>query len=276
MTEKTYSGLSKVLLIGCGNMGYALLKGWLTTNKHWNVHVVEPEPALRERAINAGATASETFADVPKDFGPQAIVIAVKPQYVVPTLSEYRDFILNGAVVLSVAAGVTIASMEAATSSQARIVRCMPNTPAAIGAGALVCCLNGNSSIPEETLANELLRASGEVHFVADEGLMDAVTAVSGSGPAYVFNFIEGLIEAGVVAGLSEELARDLAVQTVYGASMLAKESGQSPTLLRQQVTSPNGTTAAALDVLMSADGLAPVLQQAVLAAKKRSIELGA
>lgn len=257
-------------------MGFALLKGWLKELVDLRVHVVEPDQSLRERALLAGATASSSADEIPSDFKPEAIVMAVKPRYVVTELTRYQTFLSEGALLLSVAAGVTLAAMERAVGPGSRIVRCMPNMPAAIGAGALVCCQNASSGDRVTVVARQLLSASGEVHFVADESLMDAVTAVSGSGPAYVFNFIESLIEAGSAAGLPEDLSRQLAIQTVYGAGLLAKNSEQSPSSLRQQVTSPNGTTAAALAVLMAPGGLARLMTDAVRAAKTRSIELGA
>ena len=276
MQDDVMSSLVReVLLVGCGNMGFALLKGWLTTNSNLKAIVVEPDEALRQRAQSEGAIAVSAAADLPEGAAPQVIVIAVKPQYVGELLKQYSALIENGAFVLSVAAGVTISTMEAAVGTNASIIRCMPNTPAAVGAGALVCCPNANSGEAEESIARQLLASSGEVHFVDDEALMDAVTAVSGSGPAYIFHFIERLAEAGVEAGLPAELSKALALQTAYGASVLAKFSDSEPGVLRQQVTSPNGTTAAALAVLMAPEGLGAVIGRAVAAAKARSIELG-
>lgn len=265
----------EALLIGCGNMGYALLKGWLSERQDLKVHVVEPDTNLRERARAAGALVYPDAAGVDSDAAIQVIVVAVKPQYVCQVLTQYRQFVDLGAFVLSVAAGVTIANMALALGPRAAIVRCMPNTPAAIGAGALVCCTNDVAGPAEAQIANQLLAPSGEVYFVAEEELMDAATAVSGSGPAYIFYFIECLAEAGVKAGLPEGLAKSLALQTAYGASVLAKNSSTPAATLREQVTSPNGTTAAALSVLMAPDGLGQVVERAVNAAKSRSIELG-
>jgi len=269
------ASLQEMLLVGCGNMGYALLKGWLAEHKGLKVHVIEPDVQLRERAHAEGAAVYKEAAGIASDAAPQVIVIAVKPQYVCQLLPQYQQFVDRGAFVLSVAAGVTMASMQAVLGDRVSIVRCMPNTPAAIGAGALVCCANGATDKNEEKIAYQLLATSGEVYFTPDETQMDAVTAVSGSGPAYIFHFIECLADAGVKAGLPDALAKALALQTVYGASLLAKNSDIPPGLLRQQVTSPNGTTAAALEVLMAPGGMGAVLDEAVAAAKTRSIELG-
>jgi len=154
-------------------------------------------------------------------------------------------------------------------------VRCMPNTPASIGKGMMVVFSNRLVSDDTKRFVADLLSASGEVATIDDEGLMDAVTAVSGSGPAYIFHFIEALTVAAEKAGLPKATARLLAMQTVYGAASLAAESQEEPGVLRQQVTSPNGTTAAALGVLMGEDRLTKLLTQAVEAARLRSIELG-
>lgn len=263
-----------ILLVGCGNMGFALLKGWLAEGNLLRVHVVEPDASLRERAAAHGATASAAATDIPPGFDPLVVVVAVKPQYVGELLAGYKHLARKGAFFLSVAAGVTIASMQVALGGGIPIVRCMPNTPASISAGALVCCLSQQAGPREEAIARQLLSSSGAVYFVTDESLMDAITALSGSGPAYLFYFIECLTEAGIAAGLPHELAGQLALQTTYGASLLAKKSDQSPAVLRQAVTSPNGTTAAALSYLMSPEGLRRVVTDAVMAAKARSVEL--
>jgi pyrroline-5-carboxylate reductase len=181
----------------------------------------------------------------------------------------------RGAAVISIAAGVPIARYEDILGASAAIIRCMPNTPAAIGAGMMVTVANANAGAELRAYVADLLSASGAVAEIPDEALMDAVTAVSGSGPAYVFNFIEALTAAAEKAGLPSDMAALLARQTVCGAAKLAFESGTEPAELRRQVTSPNGTTAAALAVLMADNGLGPLLARAVEAAKTRSIELG-
>jgi len=187
----------------------------------------------------------------------------------------YRRFVHANTTFLSVAAGTGIKVFEDILGAGTAVIRCMPNTPAAIGKGMMVTCSNAAVSADTAAFVAELLAASGEVATVDDESLMDAVTAVSGSGPAYVFHFIECLTEAGVAAGLPEETAKRLAMQTVYGAASLASDSADPPGRLREQVTSPNGTTAAALAVLMGDGRLKTLVGEAVEAARKRSVELG-
>lgn len=267
----------KVLLIGCGNMGYAMLKGWISADDSVEVHVVEPAEPLRLRAGESGARACGSVDELPHTFSPDAVVIAVKPQVIHQILPAYAKFARQDqpALFLSVAAGISMPAIDGSLGGGAPVIRCMPNTPAAIGAGMMVCCANGAVSDKQRDLAHALLERSGKVAFVKNEDLMDAVTAVSGSGPAYVFHFIECLAHAGLRAGLPEAFAAELALQTIYGAALLARESDTAASVLREQVTSPNGTTAAALNVLMGGAALADLLSQAVAAAKSRSVELG-
>lgn len=264
-----------VLLIGCGNMGYALAVGWLTGAEAIGVQVVEPSAPLRERAAAAGTTTSAELRAIPTLPTPDVVVLAVKPQQMDTVLPDVRRFADSGALVISVAAGVGLGHMEAAVGANASLIRCMPNTPAAIGAGMMVCVANAQTSPDQRALAQRLLCATGRVRFIEDEALMDAVTAVSGSGPAYVFHVIDCLERAGIAEGLPGDLARELALQTVYGAGRLAREGDTDPATLRRQVTSPNGTTAAALAELMGDAGVDPVIARAVHAARRRSAELG-
>ena len=266
-----------VVLVGCGNMGHAMLSGWLKSGKlkPHEVFVVEPNEALRARAAERGALAGASAAEMPRETAPTLVIFAVKPQVMRDVVPAYRRFAGMGATYLSIAAGTRIAVFEEILGSTAAIVRCMPNTPAAVGKGMMVTFANPNVTKEASAFVADLLSASGEVTSIADEGLMDAVTAVSGSGPAYIFHFIESLTAAGEAAGLPPETAKLLAMQTVYGAACLAKESSETPTRLREQVTSPNGTTAAALGVLMGGDRLKMLLTEAVEAARKRSVELG-
>jgi pyrroline-5-carboxylate reductase len=176
---------------------------------------------------------------------------------------------------LSIAAGTGIQTFTEILGPNAAVIRCMPNTPAAIGKGMLVVFSNPNVAGRSKAFVGDLLSASGEVATIDNEGLMDAVTAVSGSGPAYIFHFIECLTAAAEKAGLPAETAKLLAMQTVFGAASLAAESREDPAVLRKQVTSPNGTTAAALGVLMGGDRLKTLLTEAVEAARARSVELG-
>jgi pyrroline-5-carboxylate reductase len=266
-----------VVLAGCGNMGFAMLSGWLKSAKLGpaEVFVVEPNAELRERAGKLGALTAANAADLPGDIAPVLVIFAVKPQVMRDVVPGYARFAAGGTTFLSIAAGIGIAVFEELLGGSAAIVRCMPNTPAAIGKGMMVVVSNANVNDKAKAFVGDLLSASGEVATIDDEGLMDAVTAVSGSGPAYIFHFIEALTAAAQTAGLPTETARLLAMQTVYGAASLAAESREDPGTLRKQVTSPNGTTAAALGVLMGGDHLTKLLTEAVEAARLRSIELG-
>ncbi|PYE86391.1 pyrroline-5-carboxylate reductase [Phyllobacterium leguminum] len=266
----------RVVLVGCGNMGFAMLKGWLDSGalEPQAIHVVEPAAMLRQRAGELGVHTVAEAGELSADLNPRMVLIAVKPQAMAQVLPAYTRF-AGDVTFVSVAAGIPVALFEKHLGDKAAIMRVMPNTPAAIGKGMLVVYRNAHVTDANAVFINGLLKTSGEVASIADESLMDAVTAISGSGPAYVFHFIECLTDAGVTVGLDRDLAALLAMQTVYGAGALAAQSHESPTKLREQVTSPNGTTAAALDVLMSEDRLEDLITKAVEAAKKRSVELG-
>ncbi|MDB4273632.1 pyrroline-5-carboxylate reductase [bacterium] len=265
-----------VVLVGCGNMGYAMLEGWLKTGRlaPADVVVVEPADQLRQRAANLACEAVAAAADLAAG-EPTLVIFAVKPQVIRDVVAQYKTFAGGKTAFLSVAAGTRITTFEEILGADVPIIRCMPNTPAAIGKGMMVVVGNGNVSADTMTFVTGLLSASGEVTTIDDEGLMDAVTAVSGSGPAYVFHFIECLTAAARAAGLPDETAALLGMQTVYGAACLAAESREDPAVLRRQVTSPNGTTAAALEVLMGGERLKSLLTEAVEAARRRSVELG-
>jgi pyrroline-5-carboxylate reductase len=267
---------STVVLAGCGNMGYAMLSGWIKSGRlpPEDVWVVEPNEALRERAARTGSHTAEDSDALPAGLAPVLVVLAVKPQVMREVAGGYRRFADSRTAFLSIAAGTPIASFEEILGD-VPIIRCMPNTPAAIGKGMMVTVANRLVTDAAKSFVNGLLAASGEVAAVDDESLMDAVTAVSGSGPAYVFHFIEALTDAAENAGLPRDTAKLLAMQTVHGAASLAAESADDPGTLRQQVTSPNGTTAAALAVLMGENRLKNLVAQAVEAARLRSIELG-
>ncbi len=264
-----------VVLVGCGNMGRAMLEGWLASGKlkPADALVVEPAEALRAKAAALGVTALADAGSIGDDAAPRLVVFAVKPQVILDVIPAYRRF-RAGATYVSVAAGTPVAAFERLLGEDAAILRCMPNTPAAIGKGMMVTFANSHVKPDAAAFVADLLSANGRVTEIADEGLMDAVTAVSGSGPAYIFHFIECLTAAAEAAGLPAETAKLLAMQTVYGAAALAEASGEEPGELRRQVTSPNGTTAAALSVLMGEDRLKALLTQAVEAARARSVEL--
>ncbi len=264
-----------ILLIGCGNMGFAMLQGWLAADPSLAVHVVEPAGALQARAQAAGAMAVAAPEDLPEGLAPALVVLAVKPPLVVPVLGACQGLAERGAAFLSVAAGITIGAMVAALPPSAEVIRCMPNTPASIGEGMMALCAGPGVGAAARDLAERLMARSGAVAWIAEETLMDAVTAISGSGPAYVFHFVEALTEAGVALGLPEAVASLLAKQTVAGAGRMALASETPPGVLREQVTSPGGTTAAALSVFMAGDGLRGLVRDATAAARDRGVELG-
>jgi pyrroline-5-carboxylate reductase len=258
-------------LAGAGKMGGAMLTGWLAGGLEASrVVVIEPQPSLEITALAARGIRLNPAAS---DIGAvETLVVAVKPQSFREAGIALKSFTGAATLVVSIMAGATIASI-AATCGGA-VVRAMPNTPAAIGRGITVAVAAGNVSAAQRSVADALLRATGAVEWVDDETLMDAVTAVSGSGPAYVFLLAEELARAGVEAGLPEELATRLARETVAGSGELLRRSEASSATLRQNVTSPGGTTAAALDVLMGPDGLQPLMIRAIAAATKRSRDL--
>ena len=263
---------ARILLLGGGNMGAAMLAGWLDKGVDpAKVTVVDPRigetlrPLVEDRGVrHSEQVPAETF---------DVVVLAVKPQMMGEALAPLRAALGAETVVISVAAGTTIAMIEAGVGERA-VVRAMPNTPALIGRGITGAFANARVDDAGRALADALLAASGPVEWVDSEALIDAVTGVSGSGPAYVFHLAECLAEAGVAAGLPADLAMRLARHTVAGAGELMIRSPETPEKLRRNVTSPNGTTQAALDVLMAEDGLAPLMQRAVLAARDRAAAL--
>jgi pyrroline-5-carboxylate reductase len=260
-----------VVLAGAGKMGGAMLSGWLAQGlAATSVVVIEPHPSDDIRALLAKGV---RLNPKPGDVGQvAALVIALKPQAFREAGPGLKPFAGPSTLVVSIMAGTTIAAITEVCGGN--VVRAMPNTPAAIGRGITVAVAANNVGAAQRAAADHLLRATGAVEWVEDEGLMDAVTAVSGSGPAYVFLLAEELARAGVEAGLPAALATKLARETVAGSGELLHRSDFSPATLRQNVTSPGGTTAAALEVLMGADGLQSLLIRAVAAATKRSKEL--
>lgn len=264
-----------LLLVGCGKMGGALLRGWLERGvRPSEVVVVEPNAAPIADLAAQGAVVVDDGARLPAGLRPVLVLLAVKPQMMDAALPAYRRFVGGGTVFLSVAAGRTIASLQSSLGGSTPIVRSMPNTPAAVGRGITVAHANPNVTPDQRKLCDELLAAVGEVAWVEDESLLDAVTAVSGGGPAYVFLLIECLAEAGAAAGLPPDLAMRLARATVSGSGELARQSSEPAAVLRQNVTSPGGTTLEALKILMGADGLQPLFTKAIAAATRRSREL--
>lgn len=265
-----------VLLVGGGKMGGALLRGWLSCGlNRARVRVIEPlaeaSQLLKDELF---VSVVETAGDLDAEFSTDIIVFAVKPQGMKKIVPLYADIVDAGAVTLSIAAGRNIAFFEECLGADRAIVRTMPNTPAAIGRGITAAFANAKVTKDQKAACQALLEAVGEVVWLDDEGLIDAVTAVSGSGPAYVFLLIECLARAGRAQGLSAEIAAKLAGVTVAGAGELARQSEEGASILRENVTSRGGTTAAALEVLMAGDGLEQLMQRAVEAATSRSREL--
>ena len=263
-----------LLLLGCGNMGAAMLKGWLAGGI--DVAAIQVvEPAGPERAVEAGLNPAQISVELPADCRPAIIVLAIKPQMFDAVLPALAPALAGGeCLVLSVAAGRTLGGMRALLADAGGIVRAMPNTPAAIGQAMTVLCAEAAVDAPSRALCGDLLGAIGQVRWVEDEDLMDAVTAVSGSGPAYVFYLIECLAAAGEVQGLDPDLATALAIETVAGAATLARHSKIGARDLRRQVTSPGGTTQAGLEVLMGEGSLANLMRHTVAAAAKRAREM--
>jgi len=211
---------------------------------------------------------------LPQDHAIDVLLIAVKPQLFDQVLPDYQSRTSNDTLVLSVAAGKTLHSLFAYFSNDQPTIRIMPNLPSTIGEGVSVC-VGANVDEAQKDIATQLLQGAGAVEWVDDEALMDAVTAVSGSGPAYIFHLVEAFEFAAKQAGLSDDLAKNLAYKTVIGSARLLGDSDMGATTLRENVTSPNGTTAAGLSALMENDALQKLMVEAVGRAKKRSIELG-
>ncbi|HEY6254328.1 MAG TPA: pyrroline-5-carboxylate reductase [Xanthobacteraceae bacterium] len=273
-SARTLAHLSRtILLVGAGKMGGALLEGWLALGlEPKNLAVLEPKPsrelaALAGRGLRLNPPASAIGEA-------SAIIIAVKPQTAAEVMPALASYVGAGTVVVSIMAGQRLGFLEQALSQRAALVRAMPNTPAAIGRGITVAVPNVRVSARQRELVHALLAATGAVEWIADEALMDAVTAVSGSGPAYVFLLVEALAQAGVAAGLPSDLAAKLARATVAGSGELLQRFPLDPATLRQNVTSPGGTTAAALAVLTGPHGLADLMARAVAAATERSRQL--
>jgi pyrroline-5-carboxylate reductase len=260
-------------LAGAGKMGGAMLRGWLDGGlRAEGVSVIEPHPSRELIALQV----ERGFAlNPPAPAAPEALVLAVKPQALAAAAPALRALAGTDTLVISIIAGKTIAELAARLPARA-FVRVMPNTPAAVGRGAAAGVGNAAVSAGQRGWTERLMRAVGLFEWVEDEGLIDAVTALSGSGPAYVFALVEAMARAGEAVGLPADLAMRLARATVEGAGeLMAREPGIAAAVLRQNVTSPGGTTAAALGVLQAAEGLDALLVRAVSAARDRARELG-
>ena len=267
---------ASLVLVGAGKMGGALLQGWLDLGlEAARIRVIELAPAASIRAL---CEAHGVRLD--RDLGrsgppPEVLVLAVKPQMLETAALQLVDLADEATLVISILAGKTMQNVLDRLPRARAVVRAMPNLPAAIGCGMTGAVANGAVTPAQRQRADALLSAVGAIEWLPDEALIDALTGVSGSGPAYVFYLAECLADAGQVAGLPRATAERLARATIEGAgALLAQMVDQSPAMLRESVTSPGGTTAAALEVLMGKDGLKQIIQKAVLAAKKRAAEL--
>ena len=262
-----------IALVGAGNMGEALIRGLLSAKivKPSQIIVTDVRAERREFFTKAfGVRAVSDNAEAVK--AADIIVLAVKPQQMNEALASFKSVAVKSKLLISIAAGITTTRIERELAGKTRVVRAMPNTPALVGAGAAALAKGAHATDEDMTRAEAILGAVG-ITVRVDEKLLDAVTALSGSGPAYVFHVTEAMITAGVAAGLDEALARSLAIQTVYGAAKLMAEGGEAPAALRRKVTSPGGTTEAALKV-MSDRKLVEIFVEAIKAAEKRSREL--
>lgn len=263
-----------VLLIGGGNMGRALLGGWHKAEAVSSVTVVDPQP----HDLLKDSHAHKVFTHIDEVQHPEqfnVVVLAIKPQVFDEVLPALKRFARQDTLFLSIAAGKSINTIAKGIGHEAAIVRAMPNTPALIGHGIAVCANNNLATAEQRAIAKSLLSAVGEVLWTSDEKTLHAVTALSGSGPAYVFALIEAMQKAGEKLGLSHDMAARLARRTVEGSGALAAFSpDKSPADLRHQVTSPGGTTEAALRVLHGEKGLCALLTEAIEAAARRSQEL--
>ena len=264
-----------LLLVGSGKMGTALLRGWLDHGLlKKDVLVVDPAAAGNAELQSLGIEAVGGPEQIPEGSAFRAVVFAIKPQMMGDVLPVYQKVVAGGALIISIAAGTAIGRFEQVFGEDAAIVRAMPNTPAAIGQGATALFANPRVDDQQRGLAEALMAAVGQVHWLDDEEQMHAITAMSGGGPAYVFLLIETLARAGIANGLTEELAWPMARATVIGSGALARASDEPAATLRKNVTSPGGTTQAALEVLMAKEGVQALFDRAIQAGASRSKEL--
>lgn len=263
---------SPMLLVGAGKMGGAMLAGWIARGlAPKRITVIEPHPG---KAIKALTRRGLKLNPKGKTAEAAAIVIAVKPQTAPEAVPPLAAYVGKTTLVLSIMAGRTLRFLEQSLPAGTAIVRAMPNTPAAIGRGISVAIANAKISARHRKLAGDLLAAIGKVEWIGDETLMDAVTALSGSGPAYIFLLAEAMTRAGIAAGLPADLAACLARETVAGSGELLHRADLDAATLRRNVTSPGGTTAAALEILMGPGGFDELLTRAIAAATRRSREM--
>ncbi|WP_224703219.1 pyrroline-5-carboxylate reductase [Devosia aquimaris] len=265
--------IGPVMLVGAGKMGLALARGWLDAGLPPNNLILvdpSPAPAAKELAEDYGLTLYSQASGLT----PNVLVLAVKPQIIDGVMESLAPVIGPNTLAISIAAGIDLARL-ASRLGTGRVVRAMPNTPAQVGKGITGLVAGSDIALADRDTADALLQAAGQVVWLDNEGQIDAVTAVSGSGPAYVFHMVEALAAAARAQGLSDAVADQLARQTVIGSAALLDADGTAPSILRENVTSPNGTTAAGLSVLMGEPGLTDLVGRTVAAARARSEELG-
>lgn len=266
-------GEARILVVGAGNMGGAMLSGWLDAGLDpARITVLDPNVGDALRPILAKYPVRHV-ASVPEGERFDTVFLAVKPQAMGETLPPLKACLTQDALAISVAAGTTVSAIEDGLGERP-VVRAMPNTPALIGRGITGAFANSRVDEGGRTFAAELLSSTGPLEWVESEAEIDAVTGVSGSGPAYVFLLAECMAKAGEAAGLAPEVAARLAQHTIAGAAELMLQSDEPPSRLRERVTSPNGTTAAALKILQGPEGLEPLMRRAILAARDRADEL--
>ena len=266
--------VDRIAFIGAGNMARAMAGGLLRAGAS-PTSLIASDPMVAQRENMATLGISTTDDNATAVAGADVVVLAVKPQVLGAVVTGLRSQLSAGQLVLSIAAGVPTSAIETWCARRLAVVRCMPNTPALFGAGISALFANGRVGPHQRALAERVLRAAGEVVWVDDESMLDAVTAVSGSGPAYFFYLMEGMIEAAKSLGLDDALARQLTLATAYGSAIMARESAEQPAQLRRNVTSPGGTTERALGILDEAHVRATI-EAAVRAAAARSRELAA
>jgi pyrroline-5-carboxylate reductase len=268
------TALQSIGMVGGGQMGEALIRGLLESGLAKAASIIVAEPSTQRREyLETTYQVKTTESPAELAGASQIIILAVKPQVMEPVLKLYREHLSLGHLLISIAAGVTLGQMEGCLGDQMRIIRVMPNTPALVLAGASAISGNKSASREDMVLCGKIFSAVGICVEVA-ESLLDAVTGLSGSGPGYIFTFLEAMIDGGVLAGLPRPLAEQLALQTLYGSAKLAMESGEAAAVLKGRVTSPGGTTIAGLQV-MERDGLRGTMMAAIKAATDRSKELG-
>ena len=266
-----------ITMVGCGKMGASMIHGWLAANLINRAQILDPndiDDSLSSHPDLFHVKLMESLFQEEKEHKTDVIILAVKPQIMDMICPQLQSILPNGIPVISIAAGKNIAFLQNSLSAATPIIRTMPNTPAAIGKGMTALCASNNVTDDHKTIATRLIDAIGQTTWIDDEAQMDAITAVSGSGPAYVFYLIEAMANAGEKVGLSKEQAMQCARQTIIGAAALAEHDAQTDaSTLRQNVTSPGGTTQAALDVLMDGS-LQNIMDKAIAAAHKRGKEL--